>query len=168
MKILVTGGAGFIGSHVCENLLLKGHEVIVLDDFSTGARSNLDPGNDQLTVYEGRVEEFDFDQVQGVQSVIHLAAQASVPLSISDFYLSSKTNVLSSLKIIDFCIKNKVPLVYASSSAVYGGLAVGDDESSRIDLLSPYAADKFSLELYCQVAKSTADLSSIGLRFLKK
>ena len=99
MKILVTGGAGFIGSHVCENLLDRGHEVIVLDDLSTGTLDNLASVQNKITFCQSRVEDFDFDLLDGVDSVIHLAAQASVPLSISDFYNSSKANILSSLKI---------------------------------------------------------------------
>ena len=87
-----------------------------------------------------------------------------MPLSISEFYRSSATNILSSLKIIEFCIKYKLPLVYASSSAIYGGLSLGDDEKSNIDLLNPYAADKFALELYAKVSLVTSGLSSIGLR----
>lgn len=165
MKILVTGGAGFIGSHVCDNLLASGHEVIVLDDLSTGNLVNLSAVENKITFFQSRVENFDFDRLDSVDSVIHLAAQASVPLSISDFYKSSETNILSSLKIIDFCIKHKLPLVYASSSAIYGGLPLGDDEKDTTDLLSPYAADKFALELYAKVSSVTSELSSIGLRF---
>ena len=165
MKILVTGGAGFIGSHVCENLLAKEHEVIVLDDLSTGNIVNLSAVEDKITFFQSRVENFDFDRLNGIDSVIHLAAQASVPLSISDFYKSSETNMLSSLKIIDFCIKYELPLVYASSSAIYGGIPLGDDEKKSTDLLSPYAADKFALELYAKVSSVTSGLSSLGLRF---
>ena len=165
MKILVTGGSGFIGSHVCQNLLGRGHEVIVLDDLSTGKLANLAAFENKIVFYQCRVEDFDFDRLDDIDSVIHLAAQASVPLSISGFYKSSKTNILSSLKIIDFCIERKLPLVYASSSAIYGGLHLGDDEIDSIDLLSPYAADKFALELYAKVSSVTSGLSSICLRF---
>jgi UDP-glucose 4-epimerase len=72
---------------------------------------------------------------------------------------------LSSLKIIDFCVSKEVPLVYASSSAIYGGLPLGNDEQEITDLLSPYAVDKSALELYAKVSYSTSGLSSIGLRF---
>lgn len=165
MKVLVTGGAGFIGSHVCEKLLADGQEVFILDDLSTGKVSNLSAVKNKVTFIHSRVEDYDFDSLNHINAVIHLAAQASVPLSISEFYDSSKTNILSSLKIIDFCIKYKLPLVYASSSAIYGDLALGDDERDSINLLSPYAADKFALELYSKVASVTSGLSSIGLRF---
>ena len=165
MKILVTGGAGFIGSHVCESLLEKGYEVLVIDDLSTGKLINIASIKKKIKFYHSRVEEFDFNQIDGIDSVIHLAAQASVPLSISDFYNSSKTNILSSLRVIDFCSKFNLPLVYASSSAIYGSLSLGNDEESIIDLISPYAADKLALELYANVASRNHGLSSIGLRF---
>ena len=165
MKILVTGGAGFIGSHVCEKLVEIGQKVYILDDLSTGKLSNLSAIKNKVTFIKSRVEDYNLDSLDSINAVIHLAAQASVPISISEFYKSSKTNILSSLKIIDFCIKNKLPLVYASSSAIYGGLPLGDDESDEIDLLSPYAADKYALELYAKVSSLTSELSSIGLRF---
>ena len=165
MRILVTGGAGFIGSHVCENLLARGCEVIVLDDLSTGTLDNLVSIKSRITFFKSRIEDFDFNIIKHIDSVIHLAAQASVPLSITDFYNSSETNILSSLKIVDYCLKYKLPLVYASSSAIYGGLKLGDDEKDHIDLISPYAADKFALESYAKVSSITSGLSSIGLRF---
>jgi UDP-glucose 4-epimerase len=165
MKILVTGGAGFIGSHVCEKLIEIGHKVYILDDLSTGKLSNLSAIKNKVTFIKSRVEDYNFDSLDSINAVIHLAAQASVPISISEFYKSSKTNILSSLKIIDFCIKNKLPLVYASSSAIYGGLPLGDDETDEIDLLSPYAVDKYALELYAKASSLTSELSSIGLRF---
>jgi len=165
MKVLVTGGAGFIGSHVCETLFNENHEVVIIDDLSTGNLSNLSGIKDKITIFHSSVEDFDFYSLGSIDAVIHLAAQASVPLSISNFYESSKTNVLSSLKIIDFCIKFKLPMVYASSSAIYGELPLGDDERDSIDILSPYAADKLALELYAKVSSVTSGLSSIGLRF---
>ncbi len=165
MKILVTGGAGFIGSHLCDYLLEVGHDVVVLDNLSTGDIYNLSPIQHQLKFYRCSIEEFDFEQLVDIDSVVHLAAQASVPLSIMNFYDSSKANILSSLRIIDFCIKRQIPLIYASSSAVYGGLPLGNDTSDNVDLLSPYAVDKYSVELYCRASWITSNLISIGLRF---
>ena len=165
MKILVTGGAGFIGSHVCEKLFSQNHEIIVLDDLSTGDLANLSAMKNQILFFQSQVENFDFNSLNHIDCVIHLAAQASVPLSISNFLESSKTNILSSLKVVDFCIKNKIPLVYASSSAIYGSMPLGDDENNATDLISPYAADKLALELYAKVSSKTSGLNSIGLRF---
>jgi UDP-glucose 4-epimerase len=165
MKILVTGGAGFIGSHLCEALLERGDQVVVLDDLSTGSYANLANIQDKIAFFHCKVENYDFGVLKNIDAVVHLAAQASVPLSISNFYESSKTNLLSSLRVLDFCTKHSIPLVYASSSAVYGGLPFGNDEVNSSDLISPYAADKYALELYSKVLSVTSDLSSVGLRF---
>lgn len=165
MKILVTGGAGFIGSHLCEALLETDNQVVVLDDLSTGSHANLAMILDKITFVDCKVENYDFDALKNIDIVVHLAAQASVPLSIAKFYESSKTNLLSSIKILDFCVNQNIPLVYASSSAVYGGLPYGDDDVDANDLISPYAADKYALELYSKVLSVTSNLSSIGLRF---
>jgi len=165
MKIIVTGGAGFIGSHVCELVLSEGHELVVIDDLSSGSVDNLKLIIDQILLIEQSVEDVDFSLFEDCDALIHLAAQVSVPLSISDFYHSSKANLVSSIKLIDFCSKSKIPLVYASSAAVYGGLEFADDKSNAVKLLSPYAADKYAMELYAEVASENHGLSSIGLRF---
>ena len=166
MNILLTGGAGFIGSHVCELLIKNKHKVTIIDDLSSGSIDNLSCiNNDNYKFYNSKLEEFDFNNINKMDGVIHLAAQASVPFSISNFYNSSKTNLLSSIKIIDYCSNNNIPLVYASSSAVYGSLSYGNDLSMDIDLISPYAADKYSLEVYTKMAHNVYGLSNIGLRF---
>jgi len=165
MKILVTGGAGFIGSNLTEFLLLKGHEVIIIDDLSSGKIKNLSNCIKSIEVIEARVEDFDLTLLKGINAVVHLAAQASVPLSISNFKKSTTTNLLSSLNIFDFCVKNKLPLVYASSSAIYGEMELGNDDEESVDLMTPYAVDKYALELYSKVFWKLNRLSSIGLRF---
>lgn len=165
MKVLVTGGAGFIGSHVCELLANNGFDILVIDDLSTGNLANLTKVKDKISFVKSSLEDYDFNSLNNIYGVIHLAAQASVPLSISNFYESSKTNLLTSLKIIEFCSVNKIPLVYASSSAIYGGLQLGNDELESKDLLSPYAVDKYAIEKYAKVAYLTSNLRSLGLRF---
>tara|TARA_B100001250_G_C19808726_1_gene794729 strand:- start:1125 stop:2051 length:927 start_codon:yes stop_codon:yes gene_type:complete len=162
-KFIVTGGCGFIGSHLVEKLISNGFKVIVIDDLSTGKLSNLKK-NKNLKIYISKIEDFKFDQIKNVDGVFHLGAQVSVPLSIENFFESSKTNMLSSFKVISFCEKNKVPIVYASSSAIYGNLPFGD-EQGKIELLSPYAADKYSMEKYLEAANKYSKLSSFGLRF---
>jgi UDP-glucose 4-epimerase len=165
MNILVTGGAGFIGSHLCDFLVSKKNHVIVLDDLSTGNLSNLVNVIDAIEFHNEKVESFNFKKLKDIDAVIHLAAQASVPTSIQNFGRSSSSNILSSISTIDYCRKNKIPLVYASSSAVYGNLDVGNDQISDIDLISPYAADKYAMEIYTKTAHKLYQLSSIGLRF---
>ena len=165
MNILVTGGAGFIGSHLCEALISLGHNLTVLDDLSSGNIKNLNSCIDLIDFKECKVEEFDFKNMDNIESVVHLAAQTSVPLSIEDFKKSSSSNLLGTIKIIDFCKSNNASFVYASSAAVYGNLDIGDDEKNDVNLLSPYAVDKFAMESYAEVAYQLYKLSSIGLRF---
>ena len=167
MRILLTGGAGFIGSNLTDFLVNKGNTVIVIDDLSSGKLENLSIHleNRDIDFIESRVEDVDLNAFTDIDGVIHLAAQASVPLSVSDFRNSSSTNLLSSLNIINYCVINKLPLVYASSSAVYGDLEKGNDQSKEVDLLTPYSVDKLVLELYSEVFFKIKDLSSVGLRF---
>ena len=167
MRILLTGGAGFIGSNLTDFLVNKGNTVIVIDDLSSGKLENLSIHleNRDIDFIESRVEDLDLNAFRDIDGVIHLAAQASVPLSVSDFRNSSSTNLLSSLNIINYCVINKLPLVYASSSAVYGDLEKGNDQSKEVDLLTPYSVDKLVLELYSEVFFKIKDLSSVGLRF---
>jgi UDP-glucose 4-epimerase len=163
-NFLVTGGCGFIGSHLVEYLIQAGHKVTVIDNLSSGSRSNLSDAGPIDALIERSVEDVDFSALTEFDGVFHLAAQASVPLSVKNFYASSTTNLLSALKVIDYCATNRIPLVYASSSAVYGNMPLGD-EGGSVDLLSPYSADKFMSEIYCDVANKLYGLRSYGLRF---
>ncbi len=165
MNILVTGGAGFIGSHLCEYLVKENHNVIVLDNLSSGYQSNLSNILNKIQFFENKVEEFNFDNLSKIDCVVHLSSQTSVPVSVKDFRKSSSSNILSSIKIIDFCSKQNLPLVFASSAATYGNLNIGDDSSNEHHLLSPYAVDKYSMELYADMANKLYGLSNIGLRF---
>lgn len=165
MKVVVTGGAGFIGSNLCESLVTQGHQVFIVDNLSTGKLSNIEEFVDQVYFYEACVTNFDFSQLGGVDSFVHLAAQASVPLSISEYKASSSANIIGTINVIDHCSSHNIPLVYASSSAIYGNLPVGDDATLDSDLISPYAADKYAMEIYARAAFSAFGLSSIGLRF---
>lgn len=163
-RFVVTGGAGFIGSHLVERLDEDGASIVVIDDLSAGYEANLKGRSQRVELQIARVEDVDFERLGRIDAVFHLAAQASVPLSISDPYGSSSRNLLSTLKVIDHCSKAQIPLVYASSSAVYGNLPVGAEDAG-IDLLSPYAADKYVAEIYCAVAHRLYALRSFGLRF---
>lgn len=165
MSILITGGAGFIGSHLVEKLIQKKHDVIVIDDLSTGYLENLDNVIDDIVFIKADVCNYDLFSIGNIESVIHLSAQTSVPLSIKDFKNSSHINLMNNLNVINFCCKAHVPLVYASSSAIYGNNPLGDDMSKSVNLISPYAVDKYSMELYANMAKKNYGLSSIGLRF---
>lgn len=165
MRLMVTGGAGFIGSHLCDFLFENGHSLVVIDDLSTGHLSNLSRVIKEIEFYQIGIEKFDFTKIGVVDAVFHLAAQASVPISIESFGDSSSTNLLGTISVLEYCRKQGTPLVYASSSAIYGDLSLGNDESEEIDLLSPYAVDKYVMELYAKAAFKLYGLSSVGLRF---
>ncbi len=165
MKVfLVTGGAGFIGSNLVEHLC-KNNKVVVIDDLSSGFESNL-PDSDNLRFINTDLVNFDLYSIkEQINGVIHLAAQASVPLSIEQFKNSSNINLLGMTNIMDFCVNKSLPFVYASSSAIYGNLSLGDDKVESNDILSPYACDKHVMEEYSKMCFDTYNLSSLGLRF---
>lgn len=165
MRVLVTGGAGFIGSNLVEYLLNKECEVIVIDNLTSGFKNNIDEFMEDIEFYENNIENFNLSSFNKLDAIVHLAAQASVPLSIKNFAESSISNLNGTINIIDYCKNFNVPLVYASSSAIYGDLPIGDDDDIAIDLISPYAADKYTMEIYTKLAHQIYDLSSIGLRF---
>jgi UDP-glucose 4-epimerase len=164
-NILVTGGAGFIGSNLCEFLLTVNCRIIIVDNLSTGKLENFYDISSKVEFHQCDVETFNFDNLPTIDAVVHLAAQASVPISISDFEQSSISNMTGTIRVVDYCRRNNIPLVYASSSAIYGGLSLGDDQCEEIDLITPYATDKYAMELYTKTANRLYQLSSIGLRF---
>jgi UDP-glucose 4-epimerase len=112
-----------------------------------------------------KVQNITLDKFSTVDGIFHLAAQASVPYSIENFYNSSKNNILGSLKIFDWAKELEIPVVFASSSAIYGNLSLGDDSKSNYEILSPYALDKLTMEGYASMMFNVYDIKSIGLRF---
>tara|TARA_Y100001934_G_C12276985_1_gene737876 strand:+ start:20 stop:958 length:939 start_codon:yes stop_codon:yes gene_type:complete len=165
MHILVTGGAGFIGSAVSESLVNRGYKLTIVDDLSSGSLNNLIGIDSKYSFIKKGIEDLNSEDLKGIDAIIHLAAQISVQNSIDKFYTSSRSNLLGAIKVIHLCSVLKIPLIYASSAAIYGNLEFGDDESSLINPLSPYAVDKYSIELYAEMAYRIMGLSSIGLRF---
>jgi UDP-glucose 4-epimerase len=164
---LVTGGAGFIGSHLCDALIMQGHTVRVLDDLSTGRRSNLPAG---ATLIEGDVADPAIvgkvmDRVDGC---FHLAAIASVERGITDWLGTHHTNITGTITVFDAIRRqgSKIPVVYASSAAVYGDAAtVPTMETDPCTPLSAYGADKYSCELHARVASHVHGIPTVGLRF---
>lgn len=164
MKYLVTGGAGFIGSHLTDTLVASGDEVVVVDDLSAGFKRNLSL-QEGLKIIIDKVQCLSQDQFSDIDGIFHMAAQASVPVSVEEFYYSSTNNLQSTFWVYDLARKLDVPVVYASSSAIYGNLPLGNDSIEKFEILSPYALDKLTMEQYANLCSSIYNIGSIGLRF---
>jgi UDP-glucose 4-epimerase len=162
---LVTGGAGFIGSHLCEALLARGDAVRVLDDLSTGRRENLPPN---AMLIEGDVADPIAMRaaLESVAGCFHLAAIASVERGVTDWLGTHRANLTGAITVFDAARTMRVPVVYASSAAVYGDAAtVPIAEASERRPLSAYGADKLGCELHGRVASHVHGIPTVGLRF---
>ncbi len=170
---LVTGGAGFIGSHLVEELLRRGKKVRVADDFSSGKRGNLDAarswGAERLEVLEGDVSDPSFARraVEGVSFVLHQAAIPSVARSLEDPVRTDRVNVGGTLQLLWASLEAGVRrFVYASSSSVYGDTPfLPKREDMPPQPLSPYAVSKLAGEYYCRVFHRVYGLETVCLRY---
>ena len=167
---LVTGGSGFIGSHICEALLSAGAQVRVLDNFSTGFRRNLEPmAGDRLEVIEGDASDGATvaAAVDGVDFIFHQAAMASVPRSIREPELCHAWCATSTVQLLSAAARGGVRrFVLASTSAAYGDSPfVSKRESDPTAPLSPYAAAKLAAEAYCQAFVQSFELETVILRY---
>ncbi len=162
---LVTGGAGFIGSHLVDRLLSLGHQVRVIDNLSSGKRANLAPEAEYIEadIREPSAVERAF---AGVSGCFHLAAIASVQKSIEAPRDTSEVNLLGTATVFEAACGAGVPVVYASSAATYGANEdVPLAETALPQPLSPYAADKLSNEFQARALGASRNLQSFGLRF---
>ncbi len=168
-KIVVTGGAGFIGSHIVDGLLDIGAEVFVIDDFSTGSRDNLKHVIDKIRLVEGSILNTDLlkEIFRGAFAVIHMAALPSVPKSIELPMQTKMVNSVGTLSVFLAARDSGVDrVIYASSSSVYGDTPVLPKvETMPTNPLSPYAVHKLTAELYGRIFNSMYGLKTIGLRF---
>lgn len=166
---LVTGGAGFIGSHIAEELVRRGERVRVLDNFLTGKRENLSTFQNLIELIEGDIRDLETCQrsLRGVDYVLHQAALPSVPRSIEEPLLSHDINVNGTLNLLVAAVEAKVrKFVFASSSSVYGeDPDLPKREESQGRPLSPYAVHKITAEKYCQVFHEIYGLETICLRY---
>jgi UDP-glucose 4-epimerase len=167
VKALVTGGAGFVGTNLALALLAAGHEVRLLDNFSTGHRSNLEPIDAELIEGDLRSYERVAAAVQGVEVVFHEGALPSVPRSIQDPLTSTAVNVEGTLNVLlaarDAGVRR---VVFASSSSVYGDApGMPRRESQAPAPLAPYAVSKLAAEQYCMVANRVYGVETVALRY---
>ncbi len=167
MKALVTGGSGFIGSNLVRALLLEGHEVRVLDNFSTGHRGNISELDIELVEGDLRSYERVATATRGVEVVFHQGALPSVPRSVQDPITTSEVNVGGTLNVLlaarDYGVRR---VVLASSSSVYGDApGMPRTEAQRLQPLSPYAVSKLAAEQYSVAANRVYGLETVALRY---
>ncbi len=183
-KYLVTGGAGFIGSHLVDALLAEGHSVVVLDDCSTGRLENIypdydatspnKPERDNLTFVKGSISDqaLVLKCLEDISGCFHLAARLGMTLCKEDWVGTSLINLTATISLLDAIQKTyqhhgkMIPVVYASSSAVYGDLGKqAFHEDLKVQPISSYGADKLGCELHAHVANTIYGIPNVGLRF---
>lgn len=171
-RILITGGAGFIGSHTADALLAAGKQVVVLDNLSSGKLTHLPLQHPHLEFVEGDVLEFPLvmDLLSSCDAVLHLAAIASVPMSIEEPIYSFQVNTQGFLHVLEAVrkLRRALRIVYASSAAVYGDttqLPCRDDMPLMAEPLSPYAVQKRETEHYANLYFKLHGIPSLGLRY---
>jgi len=169
MMYLVTGGAGFIGSNIAREALRRGHDVRLLDNFSTGHWANLADIRDSVEVIEGDIRSYHIVRraMEGVEVVFHQAALPSVPRSIADPITSNEVNVQGTLNILHAALDAGCRRVlFASSSSIYGDAPeTVKSENLHVGPLSPYAVSKLAGEKYFQVFHHIYGLETVALRY---
>jgi nucleoside-diphosphate-sugar epimerase len=169
MKALITGGAGFIGSHLANRLLAEGLEVRVLDNFATGRRENLMPILEDIELVEGDIQSYErvHTAVRNCDFVFHEAALPSVPRSVQDPLTSNATNVIGTLNVLLASRDSDVQrVIFASSSSIYGpNPQLPKHESHSPQPISPYAVAKLAGEGYCRSFSSVYGLDTVALRY---
>lgn len=167
MKIMVTGGAGFIGSHIVDTLLESGMQVTIVDDLSTGRFENINPAVD---FYRVKVEDAEFGEVLArvkPDAVIHQAAQIDVQRSLKEPLADARINIMGAVNLLEACRRCSVgKVIYASSAAVYGSPAyLPVDEDHVIDPQSPYGVSKHTVEHYLKIYSEIYGIKTTILRY---
>ena len=168
-NILITGGAGFIGSHLSKKLSHKGYKVKVLDNFSTGFKSNLDNLKNDIEIVEGDIRDLDLldREMKNIEIVFHMAANPSVSESIVDPFTNHDINVNGTLSLLKSAVENNVEkFILSSSCAVYGDSNLLPlSESIKVAPKSPYALSKYINEHYCSSFSDIYDIKTVCLRY---
>lgn len=168
-RVLVTGGAGFIGSHLVDALLDRGDSVVVLDNLFSGKEANLAHVRDRIDFVRADVRDLDDVEKasEGVDYILHEAAVASVPRSVADPVTTTTANVLGTMNVLIAARDNGVKrVVFAASSSAYGETSVTPQVETILPApVSPYAASKVTGELYCRVFSEAYDMEAVALRY---
>jgi UDP-glucose 4-epimerase len=168
LKVLVTGGAGFIGSHIAEALCKRGAKVIVLDNLSTGDQRNLAWAKRDLEFVEGDICNGALVEkiLADCEWVFHQAAQASVPYSVAEPEITNQQNLDATVALLSASRRHEVRrFIFASSSSVYGEIDAVANEEMPVRPLSPYALQKYASERYCQIFTWFKGLETVSLRY---
>ena len=169
MRVIVTGGAGFIGSHLVEELLHRGATVVVVDDFSSGKEANLARMKGPLEVVRQSITELGALQAsfRSAELVFHLAARTSVPRSVADPVETNRVNIDGTVNVLVAARDAKARrIVYAASSSAYGETpTLPKTEAMRPEPISPYGVTKYVGELYCQVFGRCYGLENVSIRY---
>src|SRR5205807_3513574 len=169
MRYLVTGGAGFIGSNTVDELVQRGHSVVVLDDFSGGKEENLGEIRNKITIIKGSITDLEVVRkaMHEAEFVLHLAARTSVPRSVKDPLETNRTNVEGTLNVLVAAKELKIKrVVFAASSAAYGETAaLPKVETMQPQPISPYGVTKYVGELYGQTFGRCYGLENVWLRY---
>ncbi len=168
-KVLVTGGAGFIGSHLVEVLISHGCDVAVLDNLSSGSLANLRSVKDRITFHKGDIRDHTLltNISKGCEIIFHLAAEVSVPRTVEDPLGTAMINEMGTLFVFESARKNRLKrVVFSSSCAVYGEGVIGSKlESMTPEPLSPYAVQKLTGEFYARLYNDLYGLETVCLRY---
>lgn len=161
LKVLITGGAGFIGSHIADKCIEAGYETYVIDNLSTGLKENI---NSQALFINADILTYDFQDKYDV--IFHAAFQASIPKSLEDPIGSNKNNVEGTLKILEYARKMRTKIVFSSSSSIYGDAEkLPTPENSSANCVSPYALQKLICEQYMDLYWKLFGVKSVALRY---
>jgi len=162
---LVTGGCGFIGSHLVDSLISEGHTVRVIDDLSSGRKANIQQGC-ELVIGDVTDTEMVLQCMAGMDGCYHLASVASIQQSIDNWLETHNINLTGAINVFNAARQNKIPVVYASSSAVYGDNAdIPLKESAEYRPLTAIGADNLATELHARVATLVHGVPTVGMRF---
>jgi len=165
-KVAVTGGAGFIGSNLVERLIAEGHEVVVVDDLSTGLLSNVDQKMSLFHHISITDPQALNKALAGCKTIFHFAARGSVPRSIKNPFATHDVNATGTLNVLEAARSNGAHVIFSSSSSVYGrNMILPKDESMWLGPMTPYAASKLAAEGYIQAYSSAYNVPTTLLRF---
>jgi UDP-glucose 4-epimerase len=163
MKYLVTGGAGFIGSHLVEELVNNGSEVIVVDDLTTGSLDNLREFKEKINIITGRCSEV-VDEIKEIDGIYHLGIPSSSPMYKKDRFLVSKA-IEDFISIIELAMKENCRLVFASTSSIYNGNPIPWKEDMDIKITDFYTEGRYYMERLAKLYNDLYGVESIALRF---